>query len=104
FILICLGLSASISSFADFVYMKEDAQGKSVQLQVSGQSSVTLNDASNKLWALYPDVSADGNEFVFAEGEGAEDLHLTYKNHKKNLTQRFNLPNKGMLLHPKFSK
>jgi Tol biopolymer transport system component len=104
FILICLGLTASFSSFADFVYMKEDTQGKSVQLQVSGEGSITLNEASNKLWALYPDVSADGNEFVYAEGTGAEDLHLTYKNLKKNLTQRFNLPVKGMLLHPKFSK
>lgn len=100
--LVLLGLLASCASYADFVYMREDAQGKSIQLQ--GSSATTLNDSSNKLWAIYPDITPDGNEFVYAEGEGAENLHLTYFNKKKNLTQRFSLPQKGMLLHPKFSK
>lgn len=103
-ILIFLGLLASCSSFADFVYMKEDANGKTVQLQSKDGSLTTLNDSSNKLWALYPDISADGNEFVYVEGPGQLDLHLTYFNKAKNLTQRFSLEQKGMLLHPKFSK
>lgn len=103
-ILISLCLIISFSSFADFVYMKEDEQGKSVQLNTSKESTITLNETTTKAWALYPDISPDANEFIYAEGEGADDLHLTYKNLKKNLTQRFNLPAKGMLLHPKFSK
>ncbi len=100
--LVLLGLLASCASYADFVYMKEDAQGKSIQLQ--GSTLTTLNDSSNKLWAIYPDITPDGNEFIYAEGAGPEDLHLTYFNKKKNLTQRFSLAMKGMLLHPKFSK
>lgn len=101
--LLLLGLLASCSSFADFVYMKENEAGKTVQLQTENSVS-TLNESASKLWALYPDVSADGNEFIYCEGEGQNDLHLTYKNKKKNLTQRFNLKTPGMLLHPKFSK
>lgn len=100
--LVLLGFLASCASYADFVYMREDGAGKSIQLQ--GSSVTTLNDSSNKLWAIYPDITPDGNEFVYAEGEGPEDLHLTYFNKKKNLTQRFSLEKKGMLLHPKFSK
>lgn len=100
--LVLLGLLASCASYADFVYMREDGAGKSIQLQ--GSSATTLNDSSNKLWAIYPDITPDGNEFVYAEGEGPEDLHLTYFNKKKNQTQKFSLAQKGMLLHPKFSK
>ena len=85
--LVLLGLLASCASYADFVYMREDAQGKSIQLQ--GSSATTLNDSSSKLWAIYPDITPDGNEFIYAEGAGPEDLHLTYLNKKKNLTQRF---------------
>jgi hypothetical protein len=101
--LLLLGLLASCSSFAEFVYMKEDGNGKSIQIQ-KNEAASTLNDSANKLWAIYPDISADGNEFIYCEGEGQDNLHLTYLNKKKNLTQRFNLPQKGMLLHPKFSK
>jgi N-acetylneuraminic acid mutarotase len=101
--LLILGLLASCSSFADFVYMKENPQGKSVQLQ-SYKSVSTLNESTEKVWALYPDISADGNEFLYCEGTRPEDLHLTYVNKKKSLTQRFSLFQKGMLLHPKFSK
>lgn len=100
--LVLLGLLASCASYADFVYMREDSQGKSILLQ--GSQLTTLNDTSNKLWAIYPDISADGNEFIYTEGTGPEDLNLTYVNKKKNLTQRFSLARKGMLLHPKFSK
>ena len=103
FILLALGLVTSCSSFADFVYMKEDKEGKSVQLKRNNQSPTALS-VSSKEWALYPDISADGNEFVFSEGSGQNDLHLTYVNQAKNLTQKFHLSSKGMLLHPKFSK
>ena len=84
--------------------MKEDEQGKSIQLQRDNQVATTLNDSSSKLWAIYPDVTPDGNEFVYCEGEGQSDLHLIYVNKKKNLTQKFSLKEKGMLLHPKFSR
>ncbi len=103
-VLIGLGLVASFSAFADFVYMKEDATAKSIQLQANTDSPTTLNDTSNKMWAIYPDISPDGHEFLYCEGQDQTDLHLTYVNRKKNLTQRFNLPAGGMLLHPKFSK
>lgn len=101
--LIVLGLLISSTSYADFVYMRENEAGKSVQLHANEQIS-TLNDSSNKQWAIYPDVTPDGNEFIYCEGMAADDLHLTYQNKKKNLTQVFNLSQKGMLLHPKFSK
>jgi Tol biopolymer transport system component/N-acetylneuraminic acid mutarotase len=102
--LIFLGLVASCSSFADFVYMKENAQGKSVQLQRDNQTPTTLNDASNDLWAIYPDITPNGQEVIFCEGKGPEDLHLTYINQQKQVTQRFSMDQKGMILHPKFSK
>lgn len=102
--LVLLGLIISTSTFADFVYMKEDGQGKSIQLQRDNQAATTLNDSSSKLWAIYPDITPDGNEFIYCEGEGQTDLHLTYVNKKKNLTQKFSLKEKGMLLHPKFTK
>lgn len=102
--LVLLTLLTAQTAFADFVYMKEDEQGKSIQLQRDNQTATTLNDSNSKLWAIYPDVTPDGNEFVYCEGEGQADLHLTYMNKKKNLTQKFSLKEKGMLLHPKFSK
>lgn len=103
FILLGLSLVVSCSSFADFVYMKEDQHGKTVQIQELNQSPTTLNSNSGE-WAIYPDITPDGNEFVYCEGKAHDDLHLTYFNRKKNLTQKFHLPEKGMLLHPKFSK
>jgi hypothetical protein len=102
--LVLFGLLASCSTFADFVYMKEDQFGKSIQLQRDAHNPTTLNDSNNKMWAIYPDISPDGNEFIYCEGEDQSNLHLTYVNKTKNLTQRFNLKNHGMLLHPKFSK
>ena len=102
-ILLALGMMVSYSVFADFVYMKEDKHGKSVQLR-RNNNTTTINSIENKFWALYPDISADGQEIIYSEGIDQSDLHLTYLNKKKNLTQKFNLPKKGMLLHPKFSK
>lgn len=63
--LVLLGLIISTSTFADFVYMKEDGQGKSIQLQRDNQAATTLNDSSSKLWAIYPDITPDGNEFIY---------------------------------------
>lgn len=102
-VLLSLGLMVSCASFADFVYMKEDASGKSIQHQ-SNNGLSTLNDSSAKLWAIYPDVTPNGNEFIYCEGPAGDDLHLTYFNKLQNKTVRFHLPGKGMLLHPKFSK
>ncbi len=97
-------LSFSQIALADFVYMQEDKDGKSVILQTNEGSSTSVINESAKEWAIYPDISADGEEFVYVEGADASDLHLTYKNPKKNILQRFHLAQKGMLLHPKFSK
>jgi N-acetylneuraminic acid mutarotase len=104
-LIVLLGLMLSSSVFADYVYMQEDKDSKSIQLYSSDTfTTQVVNDISNTLWAIYPDITPDGREFVYVEGPGAEDLHLTYINPKKNLTQRFHLPQKGMLLHPKFTR
>lgn len=100
-LLLMLGLLSSCVSFADFVYMKEDPEGKHIMLKTDNQT-IKLSQAN--LWSLYPDISSSGQEYIYAEGTGQDNLHLTYINRKKNLTQRFNLSEKGMLLHPKFSK
>lgn len=97
-----LGLIFSQMALADFVYMKETAEGKTVHLQGKSGEIRTLNVGSD--WALYPDITPDGEEFIYVEGAGPTDLHLTYHHPAKQLTQRFNLVEKGMLLHPKFSK
>jgi Tol biopolymer transport system component len=84
--------------------MKENTEGKSVMLKLDGRPAITLNNSTDGNWAIYPDISSDGKEVVFSEGVNSNDLHLTYLNMKKNLTQKFYLPSKGMLLHPKLSK
>ena len=104
YILLGMGLITSCTSFADFVYMKENTEGKSVMLKLDGRPAITLNNSTDGNWAIYPDISSDGKEVVFSEGVNSNDLHLTYLNMKKNLTQKFYLPSKGMLLHPKLSK
>lgn len=104
FIFLFLGAITSYSSFADFVYMKEDYMGKSIQLKRSDSASETISTTAAGNWALYPDISSNGQEIIFAEGPGQDDLSLTYLNLKKNQAQKFRLPQKGMLLHPKFSK
>lgn len=93
----------STSVFADMVYMREDAQSKSIQLLKDGATS-TVSEPANGQWAIYPDISPDGNEYVYCEGPAQDDLHLVYLNKKKNEKQLFHLPQKGMLLHPKFTK
>jgi Tol biopolymer transport system component len=84
--------------------MKEDKLGKSVQLKRLNSSPLTIQTTAPTQWALYPDISPDGQEIIFAEGPGQNDLSLTYVNLSKNLTQKFKFSQKGMLLHPKFSK
>ncbi len=96
-------LLSSIELRADFVYMREDAQGKSVQWNKI-DSTETLNATDDGQWAIYPDISPNANEFVFCEGPDQNNLHLTYLNKKKNLKQIFRLPGQGLLLHPKLSK
>lgn len=102
--LVLLGLIASCSSFADFVYMREDASGKSVVLQTNSGQTQVLNDSHSKNWALYPDIAANGKEFIYVEGQAQSDLNLVYTNPTKKLWQKFLSPIKGMLLHPKFTK
>lgn len=100
--IIFLTLLAAFSAHADFVYMQETETAKSIQWQDS-RGTRTLSESGSD-WAIYPDISADGKEFLFVEGPGNQDLHLTYMNKKTNRTHRFHPSKKGMLLHPKFSK
>jgi N-acetylneuraminic acid mutarotase len=96
-------LLSSIELRADFVYMRENEQGKSVQWNKSDLTQ-TLNDTEQGQWAIYPDISPDANEFVYCEGPDQSNLHLTYLNKKKGVKQIFRLPGQGLLLHPKLSK
>ena len=100
---ILLGVLLSHLVFADAVYMRENSEGKSVLLQSQDQVQV-ISDITSKNWALYPDVTPDAKEVVYVEGPSQNDLHITYKDLTKNLTQRFHATQKGMILHPKFSK
>lgn len=104
-IIVLLGLMISNLAVADFVYMQEDANGKYVMLKTDqSELAYPINDVTSKEWAIYPDISPDGQEIVFVEGAGPQDLHITYKNLAKNITQKFVAAHKGMILHPKFSK
>jgi Tol biopolymer transport system component/N-acetylneuraminic acid mutarotase len=104
-LIIILGLLWSHFALADLVYMKEDQNGKSIMYQKSELTTAqTINDLSSKSWAIYPDITPDGDELIYAEGPTGQDLHLTYHDLTKNLIQRFHASQKGMILHPKFSK
>src|SRR5688500_18464589 len=96
-------LLISCSSFADYVFMHESEQGKSIRLQ-SGADQTILNDQSSKQWAPYPDITANGEVVIYSEGADGKDLHLTYLHRKSNLVYRFHHPHTGMVLHPKFTK
>lgn len=99
-----LGLMLSNLAMADVVYMQENKDGKSVILQPYNGPARTLNDLTSKHWAIYPDITPDGQEVVYVEGPDANDLSITYQNLGKNIVQRFHASKKGMILHPKFSK
>jgi N-acetylneuraminic acid mutarotase len=101
--IIFLLLFVSCSSYADFVYMKETESAKTIQL-FSGSKSETINDITRQEWALYPDISADGKEVVYAEGKGPQGLHLTIQRLADKSSKRFLSPQPGMILHPKFTK
>lgn len=102
---VLLGLLLSNLALADFVYMQEDANGKFVMLKMdSGIQAQAVNDVTSKDWAIYPDITPDGQEMVYVEGPDSNDLHITYKHLTKNVTQKFHATQKGMILHPKFSK
>jgi N-acetylneuraminic acid mutarotase/Tol biopolymer transport system component len=103
-LVVLLGLIISNLVWADVVYMQENLQGKSVILQPHNAPARTLNDLTSKNWALYPDITPDGLEVVYVEGPTQSDLSITYQHLGKNLTQRFHAQQKGMILHPKFSK
>lgn len=92
------------AALADVVYMREDASGKAVMLEAGSQPARAINNLNSKDWAIYPDITPDGQEIVFVEGPGPEDLHLTYQNLATNVIQKFHATQKGMILHPKFTK
>lgn len=101
--LFLLTLFITTSAFADFVYMRENADGKTIQWVKDGLTK-TIPSSAAGTWALYPDITVDGGEVIFAEGKSEKDLYLTYKHLESNLIQRFYPVQKGMVLHPKFSK
>ena len=101
--ILILLLFVSCSSYADFVYMKETENSKTIQL-VSGSKSETISDNTRQDWALYPDISADGTQVVYAEGKGSQDLHLTVQDLPSRTSRTYLPPQKGMILHPKFTK
>lgn len=103
-LVVLLGLMLSNLVFADVVYMQENKDGKSVILQPHNGPARTLNDLTSKNWAIYPDITPDGQEVVYVEGPDSNDLSITYQHLGKNLVQRFHAAKKGMILHPKFSK
>ena len=103
-LLILMGLLLSNAVLAEIVYMQEDANGKSIILQPFNQPARILNDQASKNWAIYPDITPDGQEVVYVEGPSQNDLHITYQHLGKNIIQRFHATNKGMILHPKFTK
>jgi Tol biopolymer transport system component len=103
-LVVLLGLMISNLVWADVVYMQENLQGKSVILQPHNAPARAINDLTSKNWALYPDITPDGQEVVYVEGPSQSDLSITYQHLGKNLTQRFHAQQKGMILHPKFSK
>ncbi len=101
FILTLVLSLASFFSYADFVYMKENDLGKSIQWN-NLKETLTLNENSD--WAIYPDISPNAEEFVFCEGSDAKSLHLTYVNKRNGIKQIFKITNEGLLLHPKMTK
>ena len=101
---ILLGLLFSNLLWADVVYMQENQQGKSVILQPHNAPARHLNDIASKNWAIYPDITPNGQEVVYVEGPSQDDLSITYQNLAKNQIQRFSASRKGMILHPKFTK
>ncbi len=84
--------------------MQESKNGKSVVLQTYNGSPRVLNDLTSKNLAIYPDITPDGQEVVYVEGPATNDLSITYQHLGKNLVQRFHATQKGMILHPKFSR
>jgi len=100
---IIISILLSGLAFADAVYMQESDQGKVIVYQPhDGPSKIVSDSGSN--WALYPDISPSGQEIVYVEGPNQSDLYLVYKNLESGLTQKFLPAQKGMLLHPKFTK
>jgi N-acetylneuraminic acid mutarotase len=102
--LLILAFALSNVLFADVVYMQESKNGKSVVLQTYNGSPRVLNDLTSKNLAIYPDITPDGQEVVYVEGPATNDLSITYQHLGKNLVQRFHATQKGMILHPKFSR
>ena len=103
-LIVLMGLVISQFALADVVYMQEDKDAKSIVYQPHDGPAKIINDVNSKLWAIYPDITPDAQEVVYAEGTDQSDLHITYKNMAKDLTQKFHSSQKGMILHPKFSK
>lgn len=96
-------LVVSCASRADYVFMKETETSKTIQL-VNSKEVKAVSDLNSKNWALYPDISADGEEVVFVEGPDQSNLHLAVLNLKTNEKKIFQPKISGMVLHPKFTK
>jgi N-acetylneuraminic acid mutarotase len=96
-------LVVSCASRADYVFMKETQDSKTIQL-VNSKEVRAINDLGRKEWALYPDITPDGEEVVYCEGTDQANLHLTVLNLRTKKSESFTPAIPGMVLHPKFTK
>jgi N-acetylneuraminic acid mutarotase len=103
----CLLLVAlfPLLSKADFVYMEEGPAGKAVMLQKAGFiTAENLSSIHGSDWSIYPDITPNAREVVYVSGPGQLDLHLVYRDLNTKTTKHFHPTQKGMLLHPKFTR
>ena len=91
----------STSLLADFVHLALTKDSNQIILNQNGNTSV-LNSLKDK-FALYPDITPDGNELVYVTGPGPQDLHIKYKNLKSEREASFHFSHKTMIVHPQFS-
>jgi N-acetylneuraminic acid mutarotase len=93
-------------SFADMVFMRENADSKHIMFQKDNQKAVQLT--SGNAAHLYPDITTDGKKVVYVEGtidEKGADLNLVLRSLEDNSVRVLkNDSLKGMILHPKLSK
>ena len=85
---------------AKMTFMRENEAGKHIYIK-SAQTIERITRGDK--WHLYPDLSKDGKSIGFIKGSGADDLSIMTMNLKSRDRVRFELPNKGMILHPRFS-
>lgn len=101
---ILLSVLLSFSTFASekIVYMKIENDERQIAIANSDGSQERLITTNSK-WHLYPDISADGKQVVYVEGEDGRNLNLIIQNLESGLTEVWNMK-PGFYIQPKFSK